>query len=294
MDTQFLETLKIVIDSGSFAEAGRQLNLTPAAVAQRVRAVEVEIGTALVSRFGRTVQPTAAGAAITARIGSLLGQVRDLKARAAGELVIGELRLGAIATAVTGLIPQVLKDLTARHPQIEVYVMPGTSGDLYQRVTDGDLEVAVIVQPSFEDPKTLAWRTLREEPLVVIAPAGLPMDDPHALLMQQPFIRYDHNHWGGRLADNYLRQAGIRPRERFELDALDAIAVLVDRGLGVSLVPDWAPPWPAGLSLNKTLAPMPGHTRHIGVVWRRASARTGLINAFLDETQPLGRAAATA
>ena len=96
MDTQFLETLKIVIDSGSFAEAGRQLNLTPAAVAQRVRAVEVEIGTALVSRFGRTVQPTAAGAAITARIGSLLGQVRDLKALAAGELVIGELRLGAI------------------------------------------------------------------------------------------------------------------------------------------------------------------------------------------------------
>jgi hypothetical protein len=27
-------------------------------------------------------------------------------------------------------------------------------------------------------------------------------------------------------------------------DALDAIAVLVDRGLGVSILPDWAPPWP--------------------------------------------------
>ena len=79
MDTQFLETLKIVIDSGSFAEAGRQLNLTPAAVAQRVRAVEVEIGTALVSRFGRTVQPCHAFTSSGRRVNGhfpAFGQVR--------------------------------------------------------------------------------------------------------------------------------------------------------------------------------------------------------------------------
>ena len=282
MDTQFLETLKVVIDSGSFAEAARQLNLTPAAVAQRVRAVEVEIGTPLVSRFGRTVQPTAAGVAVTSHINSLLSQVRDLKALAVGELMIGELRLGAIATAVTGLLPGLLKGLAEHHPQVEVYVVPGTSDNLYRRVSDGDLDIAIIVEPAFVIPKPLAWRTLREEPLVVIAPSHIAIDDPHAVLANEPLVRYDHNHWGGRLADNYLRQARIQPRERFELDALDAIAVLVDRGLGVSLVPDWAPPWPAGLSLNKKAVPLPGHDRRIGAIWRRASPRTGLINALLE------------
>lgn len=283
MDTQFLETLKIVVESGSFAEAARQLNLTPAAVAQRVHAVEMEIGMPLVSRFGRTVQPTTAGLAVTGKISDLLAQVRDLKALAIGELVAGELRLGAVSTAVTGVVPEVLRGLSKRHPEVEVYVVPGTSAELYQRVADGDLDAAIVVRPAFVLPKTMAWLTVREEPLVVIAPGSVPLDDPHAVLGREPFIRYDRNHWGGRLADNYLREANIRPRERFELDALDAIAVMVDRGLGVSLVPDWAPPWPEGLSLNKRAVPIRGHERHIGVVWRFASPRATLINAFLRE-----------
>jgi DNA-binding transcriptional LysR family regulator len=60
--------------------------------------------------------------------------------------------------------------------------------------------------------------------------AGL---DAHTVLVAEPFIRYGCSFWGGRLVDNYVTQAGIRPRERFELSALDAIAVMVDRGLGV-------------------------------------------------------------
>jgi DNA-binding transcriptional LysR family regulator len=44
-----------------------------------------------------------------------------------------------------------------------------------------------------------------------------------------------------QLIDRYLRKAGIRPKELFELDGLEAVAVMVDRGLGVSILPDWAP-----------------------------------------------------
>ena len=52
------------------------------------------------------------------------------------------------------------------------------------------------------------------------------------------------------------------PRERFELNALNAIAVMVDRGLGVSLVPDWARPWPEGLRLVRM--PLPEATCRAG------------------------------
>jgi DNA-binding transcriptional LysR family regulator len=38
-------------------------------------------------------------------------------------------------------------------------------------------------------------------------------------------------------------------RERFEIDSIEAIAVMVDRGLGVSLLPDWARPWSRRASL---------------------------------------------
>jgi len=43
--------------------------------------------------------------------------------------------------------------------------------------------------------------------------------DPHELLATEPLIRYDRQQWGGRQADQYLRVAGIVPRERFELNA---------------------------------------------------------------------------
>src|SRR5258707_11232791 len=67
MDTRFIETFLMVIDNGSIAEAARRLNLTAAAVAKRIHALESEIGSVLVMRSGRTITPTEAGAAIIGR-----------------------------------------------------------------------------------------------------------------------------------------------------------------------------------------------------------------------------------
>jgi DNA-binding transcriptional LysR family regulator len=74
----------------------------------------------------------------------------------------------------------------------------------------------------------------------------------------------------------------INPREQFELDSLEAISVLVDRGLGVSLIPDWPAPWPHGISVRKVAIPG-APVREIGLVWPRASARLRLTEAFIQE-----------
>ena len=84
------------------------------------------------------------------------------------------------------------------------------------------------------------------------------------------------------MIDAYLRKARIRPHERFELDGFEPIAIMVDRGLGVSLVHDWAPPWPEGLSLAKIPVPANSFDRHIGVLWMRATVRINLVRAFLE------------
>jgi hypothetical protein len=67
------------------------------------------------------------------------------------------------------------------------------------------------------------------------------------------------------------------PRERFELAGLEAVATLVDQGLGVALVPDWAPPWPEGLSLAKLPVPDRSFVRRIGLIWTRDSVRVRLV-----------------
>ena len=99
---------------------------------------------------------------------------------------------------------------------IEVNMVSGTGGELYQRLLDGELDTAIIPQPTFAIPKVYDWCTLREERLIVVAPTSTRVRDPHAILASEPFIRPRRTSWVGRLVDSYLRQAGIRPHERFE------------------------------------------------------------------------------
>jgi DNA-binding transcriptional LysR family regulator len=283
MDTRFLESFVAVVEFGSMAEAGRRLNLTAAGVAQRLRVLEEEFGITLVTRVGRRVHPTEAGVAVFTKARALLQGIRELRQVALAGTQSGELRLGAISTAMTGILPNVMRGLNTTYPNVNIFVAPGTSVDLYERVIDGDLDAAIIVAPPFKMPKTCDWQLIRKEQLLLIRPESISTDDPVELLSTQPFIRYDRNHWGGRLAENYLRYCGIVPEERFELDALEAIAVMVDSGLGVSLVPDWAPPWPEGVKIARTVIPEQEFARHIGLVWVRTSSSLRTIEAFLDQ-----------
>lgn len=290
METQFLHTFVTVVDQGSMAAAARVLNITPAAVAQQLRTLEREIGATLIARVGRTVSVTEEGSRILEPTRNLLRSVADLRSIANESHVAGELRLGACQTALIGMLPDTLARMVETFPGINVFIKPGYSAELVRDVEQGDLDAAVVLQAPFSLPKTCEWLLLREEPLIVLAPLAMAGRDAHELLETEPFIRYDRNQWGGRQAEEYLHAAGIIPHERFELNALNAIAVMVDRGLGVSLVPDWAPPWPEGLKLARIPVPNPSVPRRMGIVWSRSSVRERLVSVFVQESQ---RASAT-
>lgn len=284
MDTQFVNTFVTVVDCGSMAAASRVLNITPAAVAQQIRTLEREIGAPLIARAGRTVCITEEGSRILQRARDMLRDVADMRSVANSSMVSGELKLGACPTALAGMLPDIFARMVEKFPQINVFIKPGLSSDLYRAVDSGELDAAIVLQAPFALPKTCDWQLLREEPLVVLAPAHMAGRDPHEVLASEPLIRYDRNQWGGRQADEYLREAGIVPQERFELNALNAIAVMVDRGLGVSLVPDWAPPWPEGLNLVRMPLPEKCVPRRIGIVWSRSTIRISLVTVLLQES----------
>lgn len=281
MDIEFLESFVEVVDCGSIAEAARRMRLTPAAVAQRLKTLEQEMGHSLVGRAGRTVRPTASGLAILQMARRLIEDVRDLRAIAANDQAAGKLRLGSTATGLTGLLPDVIVSLSRRYPRIEYFIRPGASAELYHSVLAGDVDAAVIVQPPFQVPKSLEWITLREEPLVLLTPAATEAASTMEALESAPFIRYDRNQWGGQIVDSYLRKHHLKVREWLELDALDAIAAMVSRGLGVAIVPDWSPPWPEGLQLHKTLLADAGR-RKVGVLWSRSGPRIAAVRAFVE------------
>jgi DNA-binding transcriptional LysR family regulator len=148
------------------------------------------------------------------------------------------------------------------------------------------LDAAVIVEPQFTLPKSCHWQLLAEEPLCLLAPADFAGRDPMQLLASEPFIRYDRSMWGGRMADAWLRDHDIQPQERIEIDALNAIAVLVHEGLGVALVPDWTPPWPEGLQVVRLPLPPPVPVRRMGLVWTDGP-KASLAEALLAQADRL-------
>jgi len=283
MDTHFLESFIMIVEQGSVAGAARILRLTDAAVTQRVRALEREIGTKLIVRSGRTVRATEAGAAILVHAQSLLRGVKDLRSLANEKQFSGELNLGAISSALTGILPALLARLNAKYPLMKLFITPGSSEDLYRKVVAGELDAAVIVEPPTALPKICDWTLWREEPFVVLTPRAMKDANAHRILESWPFIRYDRNQLGGRLADKYLQHVKIKPQDRYELDSLEAIAILVDRGLGVSLVPDWAQPWPRGLQLRKIALPQPFENRRVGLLEWRGSPPRRMIKALAAE-----------
>lgn len=283
MDTRFLETFVTVVDLGSIAEAARRLDLAPTTVAQQIRALEADIGSQLLTRSGRTVKPTVVGSRIVNRARELLRDVRDLRSAASDtDLPAGPLRLGATPTALMGLLPPLLRQWMSVHPGISVYIEPGTSAVLLGRVMSGELDAAILVHPSFDLPKTCAWRLLREEPLILLTPSSMSVTDPLATAASEPFIRYDRNVVAGKMADDYLRTHGVRPRVNFELDGIEHIAKLVAEGFGVSVLPDWPVIGTPDPQLSRWSLPPPCPMRCVGMVWLRASVRAQLAEAFVE------------
>jgi DNA-binding transcriptional LysR family regulator len=239
MDTRYLRSLIAVVESGSIAKAARLENLTAAAVSQRIVALERQLGLELLVRVGHVAKPSLACMDLLPRARCIVNEVALLAGDVDNQGLTGPLRIGAISTVLTGLLPQALRSLTRSTPQLKPVIIPGTSRSLYQALEANELDAAIVVAPPFALTKTFDAVLLRKEPLVFISneQSSLGID---ARLQSCPYIQYDPDAWGGRHAVQYLQDQGLTPAALLDLDALETIALLTSEGLGVSLVPCWS------------------------------------------------------
>lgn len=281
MNIEYLESFAKVVECGSLAEAARRLHITPGAVAARVRALEESLATALVQRSGKTVTPTEAGMRIYARARDLVDQTRDLQAIANSGAFDGELRLGVFPSALSTHLPFLLRGFCDDHPDLSIHISYAASADLCSSVHLGRLDAAIVIEPPFSIHKNCGWLALQEEPLIVIAPPRLAGRGAHDLLMREPFIRYDRTAHSGKLVDLYLKDNDLVPRQRIEVDSLLTIVSLVERGLGIALVPDSFSIWYRASELVKIPLPRPTPVRRIGLIWNRQGPHQRIVEALL-------------
>ena len=110
-----------VVRRGSVTAAAEELVVTQPSVSAAVSALERELGVQLTERAGRTVRPTAAGAAYAPYASDVLGLLEQ-GARAAREAEEARrtLRVSAVTTAGEYLVPQLIQAFRERRPELEI------------------------------------------------------------------------------------------------------------------------------------------------------------------------------
>ncbi len=239
LDIRYLDSLIAVVELGSIANAARSQNLTAAAVGQRILALEKHFNTALLNRNSHKATPTEACLNLLPRARHIVNEFYDMHADIDHSGLSGKFHLGAISTALTGMLPMAIKQLALSAPGLVLQIKPGTSNSLFADLADRRIDAAIIALPPYSLPSSYHSQILREEPLILLSnqSAG---KNIRQKLTQNPYICYDSQSWGGLKASQFLKDKGIEIEPYYELDALEAIEKLVQQGMGVSLVPQWA------------------------------------------------------
>ncbi|MCE5364316.1 LysR substrate-binding domain-containing protein [Pseudomonas anguilliseptica] len=232
-----LKTFVAVARHGTFAAAGQQVGLTQSAVSAQMRVLEQGLGVRLFERSGRAAVLNAAGRHALPLAEQMLGLYAQMALPTSAAEWQGELKVGAIATLQTGLLPEALPRFRAAAPRVELKLVPGVSLNLLSQIDAGELDLALLIKPPFDLPKELLQISLAHEPFVLITPRSVTADDPLQILAEQPFVRYDRRSFGGRRVNQFLREQRLTVQEALELDELEAIVRMVECGLGVSLIP---------------------------------------------------------
>lgn len=284
LDIRFLESLVCVVDEGSIAAAARVQMITPAAISQRIQALERELGCKLLSRAGHKVKPTHACCNLLPRSRRLILESQALIGDINDDGLTGTLKIGVISTALTGMIPKALRNIKCSMPNAKLHIVPGTSLGLFHALQNDEVDAAIIVKPPSKIPKSLKYWTLRKEYLVLISPKDC-KGTVEDILLEFPYIRYDPLCWGGLLAEKYLQDSGINKESIFDLDSLEAITLLVAESVGVSIVPAWSGLDLSRLNISATIIEIDKYQREIVLVSPYHPQKPKLLDIFLTQLQ---------
>jgi DNA-binding transcriptional LysR family regulator len=280
MNVAMLKTLVAIIDRGSFAAAAREVGCTPSAVSLQVKQLETWFGRVLFDRSTRTVKPTPFALEAAAIARDVAAKLEALRMRPS-LAISGRVRLGAIATVQTGLLPQALRAVRDRHPALQVEVSLADSDVLLVDLKAGRIDAAVLVRPQSGGSSRLVWQDVARQPFVMLAPPAMPMASPQELLQRHGLIRYDTGLTGGRIAARHVRRVFREARCVMEVRSIDAIVAMVGAGLGVSIVPQPRKALLEAHGVREVSLGRGAPTRRIALVRRRADAGNRNIDAVL-------------
>ena len=293
VDLRRLSALRELATRGTIAAAADALHLTPAAVSQRLAALERELGQPLHSPNGRTVRLTPAGEAIVRHTHVLFSELERMHATLAslnrGER--GSARVGAFATGIRGVVLPAVRLLRDRAPGITVEIQESEGPQIFNLLASGELDLALAMAgsgaPSPDDPRFTRIELARD-----VLDLALPQEHalarldtvPLTALAEERFIAMPLGWSSDEVIRSSCEAAGFTPRITHRASDWITIISMVTAGLGVACIPRLAQ---TGLRPEVAIRPInePAPSRHLFLSCRQGAEQHPVLSTVLVALQ---------
>lgn len=276
-----------VVLTGSISGGAERSHLSAAAASTRLSGMEQSLGTRLLERKRRGIEPTAAGRALEGHARLILTQLDAMQAElseyAQGRR--GRIRLMCNTVTLVEFLPQALGPFLATHPQVDVDIEEQPSRRIIAAIDDGLADIGIAAY-AVASPR-LETRLFRHDRLVVVAPPAHPLAKRDHVAFAQVL---DHDVVGlgadsaiHDLLSSHAAQAGRPMRLRTRLRTFGGICELAALGVGVAVVPESAAQRAkARVDLASIPLSDPWASRDLMVCVRRQKSLPPLVRELLD------------
>ena len=204
---------------GSLARAADVLAVSQPAVSKTLKELECLLETSLFERSKHGVTLTAAGQAFLRYAGPSVQTLREgVRSLRAGEHVAGVVRLGALSTVESSLLPDVVQRLHAQHAALVVSVVSGPSAYLLGQLRGGELDLVVGRMTEAPQIQGLSFEHLYSESMTLVVRSGhVLLGGDHSRLAEFPLVLPQSGTTIRRHAEGLFIQLGISlPPRRLE------------------------------------------------------------------------------
>ena len=246
MDLKLLRCFKVVADELHFGRAARRLNILPSSLSRNIGLLEKELGLRLLTRTTRDVSLTHSGQMLLREARSLLEHADEVADRVRSSAASAErvFRIGAMDSAATGLIPQLVHDFRELVPDLELLLLEDKSAKLIPKLISGALDVAIVSQPMSPQPE-IEFEFLLNQRIVVALPSAHPLAEHDKLrvgdlegvplILPSPRSR-PHSY---NLTKQLFLDASLQPRIAQQAEEKQTIVNMVGAEIGAAIVPYW-------------------------------------------------------
>jgi DNA-binding transcriptional LysR family regulator len=269
LSISLLKTLIAISEQGSFSTAANHVHVSHAAVGQQMKRLEELLNATLFDRSNRTPRLNQLGKALIPKAKSVVLSYETLLDDLTGDAdLFGEFTLGAVPSAIRGLVPLSIKALMLIYPKLKVRVVPGLSVDLQTLIESGALDAAIVSEPTRVE-SNVNWQPFVKEELILLTSKEVVEDDPIRLMEQMPYI--------------HLKRNRITVHYSMEMESLESLTSMVSHNLGISIVPNACVPDPIFSELKKITLPSEPGCRVLGMLTRSDCAKIHLANRLLQQ-----------